>query len=136
MASKKVVGVGGIFFKSKDPAATRQWYSNNLGFATNDYGSVFESRDVDKPDLKNRLQWAPFSATTTYFEPSTKDFMVNFIVENMEELVVELKQKGVTIVDDIESFEYGKFIHILDNDGNKIQLWEPNRNRVEKTDAK
>ncbi|RYY85326.1 MAG: VOC family protein, partial [Chitinophagaceae bacterium] len=70
-------------------------------------------------------QWSLFSETTKYFQPSDKDFMINYRVENLEGLVEQLKQEGVTIVDAIESYDYGKFVHILDAEGNKIQLWEP-----------
>jgi predicted enzyme related to lactoylglutathione lyase len=122
---KKVTGVGGIFFKSKDPESIRNWYAENLGLVTNEYGSLFEFRDSDDPGKKGYLQWGPFPANTEYFKPSEKDFMINFRVEHIEELVVELKASGVTIVDEIAPYEYGKFVHILDPDGNNIELWEP-----------
>ncbi|MBR8535369.1 VOC family protein [Carboxylicivirga sediminis] len=123
--SKKVTGVGGIFFKCKSPAEMRAWYSQNLGLATNEYGSLFEFREVDNPDKKAYLQWSPMEEDTNYFEPSVKPFMVNFRVENIEALVEELKQVGVTICDEIETYDYGKFVHILDPENNKIELWEP-----------
>ena len=122
---KKVTGVGGIFFKSKDPEKMKEWYNKNLGLVTNEYGSLFEFRQSDEPDKKGYLQWTPFSDKTEYFEPSEKEFMINYRVENLEELVQELKKNGVIIVDDIESYEYGKFVHILDPENNKIELWEP-----------
>ncbi len=124
-ANKKVTGVGGIFFKSKDPEKMKEWYNKNLGLVTNEYGSLFEFRQSDEPDKKGYLQWTPFSDKTEYFEPSEKEFMINYRVENLEELVQELKKNGVIIVDDIESYEYGKFVHILDPENNKIELWEP-----------
>ena len=74
---------------------------------------------------KGLTQWNPFAENTKYFEPSTKDFMINYRVENLEALVEELKKENVTIVDKIETYDYGKFVHILDIEGNKIQLWEP-----------
>ncbi len=125
MSKKKVTGVGGIFFKSKDPEKAKNWYRDNLGLVTNEYGSLFEFRHSDEPDQKGYLQWSPFQDDTKYFEPSQKEFMINFRVENMEELVEELKANGVQVLDDIESFEYGKFVHIMDLEGNKIELWEP-----------
>lgn len=125
MKKKKVTGVGGIFFKSDDPEKMRKWYHENLGLATNEYGSLFEFRLSDDPDKKGYLQWSPFPANTRYFEPSTKDFMINFRVEDIEGLVEELRRGGVTILDTIETYEYGKFLHILDPEGNKIELWEP-----------
>jgi predicted enzyme related to lactoylglutathione lyase len=122
---KKVTGIGGIFFKCDDPKMMRQWYGRNLGLAINDYGSMFEFRLADNPDEVGYLQWSPFSMNTNYFEPSEKNFMLNYRVENLETLVMELKQNGVTVLDTIETFDYGKFVHIMDPEGNKIELWEP-----------
>jgi len=122
---KKVTGIGGIFFKCKDPEQMRNWYKTNLGLVTNEYGSLFEFRNTDEPDKKGYLQWSPFGEKTKYFEPSEKDFMINYRVENIEALVEALKEAGVEVVDSIESFEYGKFVHIMDPEGNKIELWEP-----------
>jgi predicted enzyme related to lactoylglutathione lyase len=132
MNKKKVTGIGGIFFKSKDPEKMKEWYNSNLGLVTNEYGSLFEFRKSDQPDEKAYLQWSPFSEKTTYFEPSQKEFMINYRVENMEELVDELKKSGVTVLDTIQSFEYGKFVHILDPENNKIELWEPVDNEFTK----
>lgn len=125
MKTPKVTGVGGIFFKCDDPEKMRNWYGENLGLAINEYGSLFESRNTDNPDEKTYLQWSPFGKTTKYFEPSVKEFMVNFRVQNIEGIVKELKVSGITVVDEIEEFEYGKFVHIMDPEGNKIELWEP-----------
>ncbi len=125
---KKVTGIGGIFFKCKDPKAVNEWYKTHLGFNTTPYGTSFEWMEIDPSPgaaKKGLTQWNPFADNTTYFEPSTKDFMINYRVENLEALVEELKKENVTIVDKIESYDYGKFVHILDPEGNKIQLWEP-----------
>lgn len=122
---KKVTGVGGVFFKSTDPKKSRNWYAKHLGFDTNEYGSLFEFRESHDPEKKAYLQWSPFKSDTDYFEPSEKEFMINFRVENLEVLAEELKKEGVTICDEIATYEYGKFLHIMDNDGNKIELWEP-----------
>ena len=122
---KKVTGIGGIFFKCKDPEKIKEWYQKNLGLKTNEYGSLFEFRSTDQPEKKGYLQWSPFSEKTTYFEPSQKEFMINYRVENLEKLLEELKKEGVQIVGELESYEYGKFAHILDPEGNKIELWEP-----------
>lgn len=123
---KKVTGIGGIFFKSKDPKKIREWYQTHLGLNTNKYGSVFEWYQGADSTKKGFTQWSPFIETTKYFAPSTKDFMINFRVENMEALVRDLKKNGVTVLDTIESVNYGKFVHILDIENNKIELWEPN----------
>jgi lactoylglutathione lyase len=122
---KRVTGIGGIFFRCKDPVAVRNWYSKHLGLATNDYGSTFEFRNMHEPKKVNTLQWSTFSETTKYFDPSEKQFMINYRVENLVELVKQLKAEGVTICDEIAEYEYGKFVHILDPEGNKIELWEP-----------
>jgi predicted enzyme related to lactoylglutathione lyase len=121
----KVTGIGGIFFRSKDPKQAREWYANNLGLSINEYGSTFESRNANQPDEINYLSWSPFAHDSTYFDPSKKELMINYRVQNLVGLVKKLKQNGVTIVDEIEEFEYGKFIHIMDHEGNKIELWEP-----------
>jgi len=123
--NKKVTGIGGIFFKCQNPEKMKDWYNKNLGLATDEYGAPFEFRNANNPDEINYLQWSPFPDDTKYFEPSKKEFMINYRVENLDELVTELKKDGVKILDNIEEFEYGKFIHILDPEGNKIELWEP-----------
>jgi predicted enzyme related to lactoylglutathione lyase len=122
---KRVTGIGGIFFKCKDPKKMHEWYKTHLGLDTNDWGATFEWRENDDPSKKASTQWSAFPDTTKYFEPSTKEFMINYRVENLEALVEELKKEGVTIVDDLQVFDYGKFIHIVDAEGNKIELWEP-----------
>ncbi|MEM9024798.1 MAG: VOC family protein [Bacteroidota bacterium] len=122
---KKVTGIGGIFFKCQDPVKLRDWYGEHLGLVTNEYGSLFEFRHTDAPEEKGYLQWSTFSDTTKYLQPSTKDFMINYRVENMEQLLEELQEAGVQIVGKMESYEYGKFAHIMDPEGNKVELWEP-----------
>ena len=122
---KKVTGIGGIFFKTKDAEKMKAWYQKNLGLVTNEYGSVFEFRSTDEPDDKGYLVWSPFAEDTKYFEPSKKEFMINYRVENLEELLEQLKADGVEIVGEMEEYEYGKFAHIVDPEGNKIELWEP-----------
>lgn len=125
---KKVTGIGGIFFKCKDPNAMKEWYHKHLGLNTNEYGATFEWRQAEDSTKKGSTSWSPFKETTKYFEPSTKDFMINYRVDNLEALVEALKAEGVTIVDKIESFDYGKFVHIIDLEGNKVELWEPAEN--------
>ena len=120
--AKKVTGIGGIFFKCKDPKEMRNWYNKNLGLVTNEYGSTFEFRLADEPDKRAFSQWSRFAEDTKYFAPSEKKFMINYRVENLENLVKELKEEGVTICDEIETYDYGKFIHIMDTEGNKIEL--------------
>lgn len=121
----KVTGIGGIFFFSDNPEKTREWYAENLGLKVNEWGSSFEFRNAQRPQEINYLQWSPFKNGSDYFDPSKKEFMINYRVQNIEGLVDKLKQNGVTILDTIESFDYGKFVHIMDEEDTKIELWEP-----------
>lgn len=119
----RVTGIGGIFIKSRDPDALKVWYSRHLGLKMNEHGTVFHWKTVEgKPA---QTQWSAMDAKTTYFEPSTSTFMINYRVANLESLIVSLRSEGVTVVDPMETYDYGKFVHILDPDGNKIELWEP-----------
>jgi len=126
----KVTGIGGIFFYSDNLKETKEWYTKNLGIEINEWGSSgFESRNINKPDEINSLQWKPFKKGDDYFSPSKKDFMINYLVQNIEGLVKKLRENGVTILDSIETYDFGKFIHIMDTEGNKIELWEPADNK-------
>jgi predicted enzyme related to lactoylglutathione lyase len=125
----KVTGIGGIFFYSDHMKETKEWYTKNLGIEINDWGSSsFDSRDLNKPDQINTLQWSPFKKGDEYFAPSKKEFMINYRVQNLEGLLTKLKANGVTILDSIVTYDYGKFLHIMDAEGNKIELWEPIEN--------
>jgi len=122
----KVTGIGGIFFFSDNTKEIKNWYAKNLGFEINEWGTVsFEYRDVNKPEEIIPLQWSPFKKDSDYFAPSKKEFMVNYRVQNIEGLVNKLKENEVTILDDIATYDYGKFVHIMDAEGNKVELWEP-----------
>ncbi len=129
---KRVTGIGGIFFKCKDPKKLRAWYADHLGLATNSYGAVFEWYQGADSTKKGFTQWSPFKESTSYFGPSEKDFMINYRVADIELLIDQLKKEGVTVLDKIESFDYGKFVHIMDIEGNKIELWQPNDVAYEK----
>ncbi len=120
---KRVTGLGGFFFKSEDPDAAKEWYKNHLGLNTDQYGCTFWWKDETGKDAST--QWSPMKADTEYFKPSEKQFMMNFRVENLEELLATLKEEGVTVVGEMESYSYGKFGWILDPEGNKLELWEP-----------
>ena len=122
---KKVTGIGGIFFKCQDPNKVKEWYKTHLGLPAGPYGASFEWYADKDSDKKGLTQWNTFTTKAKMFDPSSKDFMINYRVDNLEALVTELKKEGVTIVDEIETFDYGKFVHIMDIEGNKIQLWEP-----------
>jgi len=124
----KVIGIGGILFKSNNPDKTKKWYQENLGLPTDQWGTMFKSRDIDNPDQVNYLQWSPFDKKTDYFDPSKKEFMINYRVQNIEEFVKVLKDKEITVLDEITEYDgIGKFVHILDPEGNKIELWEPQK---------
>ncbi|WP_010227315.1 VOC family protein [Gillisia marina] len=121
---KRVTGIGGIFFKTKDPKAVKDWYRDHLGLNTDQWGSTFWWKNKEGEDCST--QWSPFKEDTEYFEPSKKEFMMNFRVENLDELLKTLKAEGVQVMDKTESVEEGKFGWIVDLEGNKIELWEPN----------
>ena len=122
---KRVTGIGGLFFKCKDSEAVKAWYAKHLGFPVDDWGCTFTYKPNAENAKESAIQWSPFKEDTQYFEPSEKPFMFNYTVENMEELVKVLKEEGVTVLNEISEYEYGKFVHILDCENNKIELWEP-----------
>lgn len=122
---KKVTGIGGIFFKCEDAATMNDWYAKNLGIETSPYGTSFHWRELEHPEKKGSTVWSTFPKDTAYFNPSGKDFMINYRVENIEALIEQLKKDGVQITDELAVYEYGKFVHIIDPEGNAIELWEP-----------
>lgn len=124
---KRVTGIGGIFFKSEDPDKIKEWYKKHLGFDTTPWGYSFLWKELDKQDTEApaRTEWSPMKKDTTYFAPSEKQFMINYRVENLVELLKTLKEEGVQVVGEIEEYPYGKFGWIIDPEGNKIELWEP-----------
>lgn len=121
----KVTGIGGIFFKCNDPVRLKEWYKEHLGFDTDEYGARFEFQRGTDTSEKVSIQWSVFAETNKYFDPSEKDFMINYTVSDLTGLVAQLKKEGVTVLDTIETYDYGKFAHIMDIDGNKIELYEP-----------
>ena len=125
MSDPKIIGIGGIFFKSETPEKLKKWYAQYLGLVLNNYGATFEMRHLKEPNKAKYIHWSVFPNDTDYFEPSDKPFMVNYRVQEIEKMVEKLKKVGVEVIDKITSFPYGKFVHILDPDGNAIELWEP-----------
>lgn len=128
---KKVTGIGGVFFKCDDPKAMNEWYAAKLGLPATNYGATFEWRDADDPSQKGSTTWSTFPKDTGYFKPSEKPFMINYRVADLVSLVAELRKDNVTIVDEIAEYDYGKFVHILDPEGNIIELWEPKEEPAE-----
>lgn len=123
---KRVTGIGGIFFKCKDPQAMKQWYEEHLGIPQDPYGYTFKWYEQRDSDLVGRTVWSPFPEDTDYFGNEEQQLMINYRVADIERLVEQLRQEGVTIVDEIQDYEgIGKFVHILDGEGNRIELWQP-----------
>lgn len=119
---KRVIGVGGIFFKAENPKELAAWYEEHLGIEFG--GKVY----TDFKFNENEPGWMAFSlfaADTKYFDPSEKQFMVNLRVDDLDQLLDTLRAEGVKVFDETEDGEYGKFGWILDPEGNKIELWEP-----------
>lgn len=123
LPDKKVTGIGGLFFKTDQPDKLKEWYKKHLGFNTDDWGCTFWWKDSDGNAASS--QWSPFKSDTTYFQPSEKDYMFNYRVNDLKGLLAKLEKEGVQIVGTMEEYDYGKFGWVLDPDGNKIELWEP-----------
>lgn len=123
---KRATGIGGVFFKSKNPKLTKEWYSKHLGIESDKYGSKFlwNSTNTEAEQMGTTV-WSPMESDTKYYAPSEREFMINYRVENLVALLAELKTEGVEQIGEMESFEYGKFAWIMDPDGTKIELWEP-----------
>lgn len=131
----KVTGIGGVFFFSDNTKQTKDWYAKNLGFEFTEWGtSSFEYRDINNPEVVIPLQWGLSKKDSDHFAPSKKEFMINYTVQNIEGLVSQLKANGVIILDDIETYDFGKFVHIMDVEGNKIELWEPIHSDTDKAE--
>jgi len=128
----RVTGIGGIFFQSANPDELKNWYKNKLGLDTDQWGTNFEWFQGSDPSKKGFTQWSPFSEKSNNLDPSSKGFMINYRVVHLDKLLEHLKDQGVTILDEVETLEYGKFVHILDNEGNKIELWEPRDEEYDK----
>ena len=103
--------------------AIKKWYKQHLGLPTDQYGCTFWWKDKEGNDCST--QWSPFKEDTSYFEPSKKQFMMNYRVADLVSLLAVLKEEGVEVIGDIQEFEYGKFGYIMDPEGNKLELWEP-----------
>jgi predicted enzyme related to lactoylglutathione lyase len=119
----KALGVGGVFFKSKDPEALMAWYQTYLGFSNEakEYAS-FAPASMPK---NGATVFSPFKSTTSYFAPSKREFMFNLIVDDLDGALKQVAEGGGTLVGDVQSFDYGRFGWFIDPDGNKVELWQP-----------
>jgi predicted enzyme related to lactoylglutathione lyase len=123
---EKVTGIGGVFFKSKDPKATQAWYAERLGVPVHAGGvMMFEWEDPQHPKREGQTVLAPFADDTKYFSPSTSPYMINFRVRDLDAMLTQLRAAGVTVDDKVEESEFGRFGWIMDPDGNRIELWQP-----------
>ncbi|HYL38638.1 MAG TPA: VOC family protein [Bryobacteraceae bacterium] len=124
---KRVTGIGGIFFKARDQEKLYQWYEAHLGLKREPHGQgvALRWRDIDEPKREASTAWAIFEEHTRYFDPSRSPFMINYRVDNLDQLLEALRQEGVEIDPRREEHEYGRFAWIMDPEGNRIELWEP-----------
>ena len=118
----RILGLAGVFFKSPDPARLRAWYARWLGLYTEGSSAEFYP---DTMPANAYAVWSPFPVATDYFEPSTRDFMINFVVDDLDEALEQVEAGGAEVMDEIEEAEYGRFGWFIDPDGNKVELWEP-----------
>ena len=126
---KRVTGIGGIFFKCKDVQKTKEWYAKHLGLHTDDYGSTFWLPHLKEDEVASQ-QWSPFKKESEYFGNSEQQFMINYKVDDLKKLLVVLEQEGVTVVGEMQEFDYGDFGWIIDCDGRKVELWEPKNEQL------
>jgi predicted enzyme related to lactoylglutathione lyase len=121
---EQVTGIGGVFFKARDPAHMAAWYREHLGIPTEDGHVDFAWREKDNPDKIGRTVWSIFPADTDYFGPSSASLMINYRVANLERMLEQLRRGGIA-VEKVEDYDYGRFAWITDPEGNRIELWEP-----------
>jgi predicted enzyme related to lactoylglutathione lyase len=122
---RRVTGIGGVFFKARDPKALGEWYRVHLGLNIEEWGGVAFKWADDNPTGTGSTIWSPFKEDTSYFAPSTSPFMVNFRVEDLHALLVALRAEGCAVDEKVEESEYGKFGWVVDPEGNKVELWQP-----------
>ncbi|MCW5921892.1 MAG: VOC family protein [Saprospiraceae bacterium] len=119
---KRVIGIGGVFFKCRDVESTRAWYAKHLGVCLESWGAQFNLKDEVHPEAYSVLSF--FKQSTDYFDPSESPFMLNLRVADLDALVAELRNEGVELIGEPLEEEFGKFAWLLDPEGNKIELWE------------
>ena len=123
---KRALGIGGIFIKSKDPKKLSAWYQKHLGINLLDWGGAVFSWDEQSKEVKTGATiWSLFPDDSDYFDPSDQKVMINYVVENVEELAKVLREEGVEVVGEVANEPQGKFMWVMDPEGRKIELWEP-----------
>ena len=123
---KRVTGIGGIFFKGKDPTTPSSWYGRHLGIPVEDWGgTAFRSAGPDNPSGAGTTVWSVFDDESTYFAPGEARFMVNYRVEDLHALLAALHAEGCAVDEKVEESEFGKFGWVIDPEGDKVELWEP-----------
>ena len=123
---KRVTGIGGVFFKARDPKALGAWYRTHLGIGVEDWGgAAFRWKGPDNPDGVGTTVWSPFAADTSYFAPSSAPFMINYRVDDLHAVLAALRAEGVEVVDQVDESDYGKVGWVIDPEGNKLELWQP-----------
>jgi catechol 2,3-dioxygenase-like lactoylglutathione lyase family enzyme len=122
---RRVTGIGGVFFKAKDPKALADWYRVHLGLKVEAWGGVAFRWAEDNASGTGTTAWNPFKEDTSYFAPSAASFMINYRVEDLYALLADLRAEGCKVDDKVEESEFGKFGWVLDPEGNKVELWQP-----------
>lgn len=123
---EKVTGIGGIFFKARDPKKLEAWYREHLGIEAAEDGSVaFRWREAKNPERWGYTVWSLFPQDTRYFDRSTAPFMINYRVGDLDAILEQLRSQGVEVDDKMEESEYGRFAWVIDPEGNRLELWEP-----------
>jgi predicted enzyme related to lactoylglutathione lyase len=122
---KRVTGIGGVFFKAKDPKALGEWYREHLGMNVEEWGGVAFRWAEDNPNTTGTTIWSPFKDDTSYFAPSTASFMINYRVQDLHAVLAALREEGCAVDDKVEESEFGKFGWVMDPEGNRLELWQP-----------
>ncbi|MES2070076.1 MAG: VOC family protein [Pseudomonadota bacterium] len=123
---KRVVGIGGVFFKAKNPEKLREWYRDHLGFSLEEWGgAVFQPSGANGPIANEKTVWSLFPDDSDYFAPSTQAFMINYRVDDLHALLTQLRSEGCAVDAKVDESEFGKFGWVMDPEGNRVELWEP-----------
>jgi predicted enzyme related to lactoylglutathione lyase len=123
---KRVTGIGGVFLRCKNPEATKAWYKKHLGINAGPYGATFRWRDGEKDGQSGHSAWTVYAEGNGYFGAGARGCMINYRVDDLEALLAVLRDEGVQLDGDMETYDYGKFGWVIDPEGNRVELWEPN----------